>query len=68
MFLDEIGELPLALQPMLLRVLEKRVRSAASARPRIAPVDVRVVAATHRDLRARSTISASARICTTGCT
>jgi len=50
-FLDEIGELSSDLQPKLLRVLEngeiRRVGSNAYK-----PVDVRVIAATHRDLRA----------------
>jgi DNA-binding NtrC family response regulator len=50
-FLDEIGELPLALQPLLLRVLENRtVRRVGANEHRT--VDVRVVAASHRDLRA----------------
>jgi transcriptional regulator with PAS, ATPase and Fis domain len=52
LFIDEIGELPLDLQPKLLRALESRVvRRIGSNDYR--SIDVRVVAATHRDLRAR---------------
>lgn len=50
-FLDEIGELPLSMQPKLLRVLEQRaVRRLGEADYR--RVDVRFIGATHRDLLA----------------
>ena len=49
LFLDEVGDMPLAMQASLLRVLQERevVRLGENA-PR--PVDVRVITATHRDL------------------
>ena len=50
LFIDEIGELPLELQPKLLRALEKREIRRIGARQTIA-VDVRIVAATNRNLR-----------------
>ena len=50
-FLDEIGELPLALQAKLLRVVESRqILRVGGLEPRA--IDVRFVAATHRDLQA----------------
>ncbi|MBL8625155.1 MAG: sigma 54-interacting transcriptional regulator [Myxococcales bacterium] len=49
LFLDEIGDMPLAMQASLLRVLQEReVVRLGENQPR--PVDVRVVTATHRDL------------------
>ena len=50
LFLDEIGEMPIELQAKLLGVLERRtVRRVGASEER--PVDIRIVAATNRDLR-----------------
>ncbi|MGZ3406796.1 MAG: sigma-54 interaction domain-containing protein, partial [Polyangia bacterium] len=49
LFLDEIGELSLELQPKLLRALEQRRVKAVGGQKEI-PVDVRIIAATHRNL------------------
>ncbi len=51
LFLDEIGELPESLQPTLLGVLERRRFRRLGGRDEI-DVDIRIVAATNRDLRA----------------
>jgi len=48
-FLDEIGDLPLALQSKLLRFLQERVIERIGGRQEI-PVDVRIVCATHQSL------------------
>jgi two-component system, NtrC family, response regulator len=50
LFLDEVGDLPMPLQAKLLRFLQERVIERIGGREEIA-VDVRVVCATHRNLR-----------------
>jgi two-component system response regulator FlrC len=53
LFLDEIGEMPLSLQAKLLRAVEQReVLPLGATQP--VPVDVRLIAATHRDLAAEA--------------
>jgi formate hydrogenlyase transcriptional activator len=51
-FLDEIGDLPFEVQVKLLRVIEERQIERLGS-PRAIPVDVRIIAATHRDLERR---------------
>ncbi|HNP34404.1 MAG TPA: sigma 54-interacting transcriptional regulator [Woeseiaceae bacterium] len=51
-FLDEIGDMPSIMQVKLLRVLEERVVERVGGTSRV-PIDVRIIAATHRDLAKR---------------
>jgi DNA-binding NtrC family response regulator len=51
LFLDEIGDMDIAMQAKILRALQERVVTPVGGRP--VPVDVRVIAATHRDLTQR---------------
>ena len=66
-FLDELGELPLLLQAKLLRTLQERKIRRVGGREEI-DVDVRVVAATARDLEEMIRQGCSARTCITAST
>jgi two-component system NtrC family response regulator len=57
LFLDEIGDMPLALQSKLLRFLQERVLERIGGRSEI-PVDVRVICATNKNLKQAITTSA----------
>jgi two-component system response regulator FlrC len=51
LFLDEIGEMPMHLQSKLLRVLQERLLTRLGSERQV-PIDVRIIAATNKDLRA----------------
>jgi DNA-binding NtrC family response regulator len=51
LFLDEIGDMNIAMQAKILRALQERIVAPVGGKP--VAVDVRVIAATHRDLRTR---------------
>jgi DNA-binding NtrC family response regulator len=51
LFLDEIGDMDIAMQAKILRALQERVVTPVGGK--LVPVDVRVIAATHRDLKQR---------------
>jgi transcriptional regulator with PAS, ATPase and Fis domain len=64
LFLDEIGDMPRDMQARLLRVLaEREVLPIGATRP--VPVNLRVIAATNRDLQRWCARAASATTCTT---
>ena len=68
LFLDEVGEMSLRMQALLLRFLENGEIQPVGADSRTRRVDVRVIAATNRDLDASwSRPGSFAKTCSTGC-
>ena len=65
LFLDEIGEIPALTQIKLLRVLQERTFERVGSNNSVT-VDVRIIAATHRDLVADVQMGRFPRTCTTG--
>ncbi len=65
LFLDEIGDMPPEAQTRLLRVLQEGEFTTVGGRQPIR-ANVRIIAATHRDLRSSIRQGSSARICSTG--
>lgn len=61
-FLDEIGDMPLYLQAKLLRVLQERKITRIGSN-QVIPIDVRILAATNRDLREMIREKNSGKIC-----
>ena len=66
LFLDEVGDMPLALRPSSSGSCRSGRSSASAARKRI-PIDVRVLAATNAHCRRRSLAASSGKTSTTGC-
>jgi len=65
LFLDEIGDMSLAMQVKILRVLQERTFERVGSNDTIT-TDVRIIAATHRDLEAAIKAGSFAKTCITG--
>ena len=65
LFLDEIGDMPMEAQTRLLRVLQQGEYTTVGGRTPI-KADVRIIAATNKDLRQLSSRACSAKICFSG--
>ncbi len=66
LFLDEIGDMPLALQTRLLRVLQEKEVAPLGA-SRSVPVNFALICATHRNLTQRVSAGNSVKICCGAC-